>query len=262
MSTPNVKPIGRVRHLSEDRSALEIAPPYRQGADGIEPGGRVQVLYWMHKLAPHSREALKVHPRGDKARPRQGVFGLRSPMRPNPIGVSMARVERVEGSRLVVSGLDALDGSPLVDIKGSRGRGEVRRLVATWGRIHDAIVSRLGEELGAERVREMLHQPMWELGQGAAAERRDDAEAIGREIMGFEASWDIEGRVLEAGPERFVREVTDCPWAYFRPLSCRVLAWWMEGFCEGLNERFRYSLEKLIPEGAASCVWQIARKRE
>ena len=258
----SVRKIGQVHKLPAEESILEIAPEYQGALDGIASGSRVEVLYWMHQLQPDQRKVLKVHPQGDETRPRKGVFALRSPMRPNPIGVSVARVERVEGNRLVVTGLDALDGSPLIDVKASSGRAEVRRLVGTWGHIHDAMVSRLEDELGGEGVREVFYGPLWELGRRAAEQRRQDAEAIGREIMSFEASWDIQGRVVESGPDGFVREVTDCPWSYFHPLSCRVLAWWMEGFCHGLNSQFQYSLEELIPEGDPNCVWAIVRKRE
>ncbi|MFW6164529.1 MAG: tRNA (N6-threonylcarbamoyladenosine(37)-N6)-methyltransferase TrmO [Planctomycetota bacterium] len=262
MLTLDVQPIGQVRRLADDRSALDINPAYLGAAADIQPGDRIDVLYWMHQLEPSDCQRLRVHPRGDPSRPRRGVFSLRSPMRPNPIGVSAVQVVEVEGDRLVVSGLDAQDGSPVIDIKSQRGRGEVRRLVETWGRIHDAMVSAIEAASGTGRVRELLYEPIRELGRRAASGHAEDAEAIGREILRFEALWDIEGRVVEAGPERFVREVTACPWDYFHPLSCRVLAWWMEGFCEGLNAEFGYSLERLVPEGDACCRWTIARRNE
>jgi len=71
----------------------------------------------MHELGKAERRSLRVHPRGDIATPRRGVFALRSPMRPNPIGVSEVEVVEVRATGLVVIGLDARDGSPLIDIK-------------------------------------------------------------------------------------------------------------------------------------------------
>jgi len=74
-------------------------------------------LYWMHELTHSERRLLRVHPRGDKSVAPRGVFSLRSPMRPNPIGVSEVDVIEVRDAGLVVVGLDARPGSPLVDIK-------------------------------------------------------------------------------------------------------------------------------------------------
>jgi len=117
----NLTPIGAVKRLSEREFALEIAPAYREGLHGIACSDRLDVLYWMHKLDPDRRKLLKVHPRGNQGRPLKGVFGLRSPMRPNPIGVSATVVRRVEQDKLIVDPFDAKDGSPIVDIKAARG---------------------------------------------------------------------------------------------------------------------------------------------
>ena len=102
---------------------VEIAPEYTDGLLGIKPGDRLDVLYWMHKLDAAKRDLLQVHPRGDRSRPLKGVFGLRSPMRPNPIGVTIVEVLRIERNRVFVSGLDALDGAPVVDMKSARRQG-------------------------------------------------------------------------------------------------------------------------------------------
>lgn len=115
----NIEPIGTVRVLSGDESVLEIAPAYEDGLDGIRVGDRLRVLYWMHELPDGGRRALKVHPRGDRNRPLKGVFALHSPMRPNPIGVTVVSVTHIEDNRLFVSGLDARDGSPVIDVKGA-----------------------------------------------------------------------------------------------------------------------------------------------
>jgi len=113
----DIEAIGKVRTLGPKESALEIDPAFEDGLHGISAGDRLQVLYWMHELDADARKILKVHPRGDATRPLKGVFGVRSPMRPNPIGVSSVCVTRIESNCIVVTGLDAHDGSPVIDVK-------------------------------------------------------------------------------------------------------------------------------------------------
>lgn len=99
---------------SERIGTLEIFPQYQEGLDGIIPGQTIVVLFWLHKS---TRDILKVYPRGDKSRGLRGVFATRSPVRPNPIAISELKVQAVHGNRLEVSGLDILDGTPILDIK-------------------------------------------------------------------------------------------------------------------------------------------------
>jgi tRNA-Thr(GGU) m(6)t(6)A37 methyltransferase TsaA len=80
----------------------------------IQPGDRVVVLTWLH-LA--DRTVFRVHPRDDARQPLRGVFSTRSADRPNPIGMHVVRVLAVDGPRLRVHGLEAIDGTPVVDIK-------------------------------------------------------------------------------------------------------------------------------------------------
>lgn len=93
---------------------LEIFPQYQEGLDGISAGQTIVVLFWLHKS---NRETLKVYPRGDKTRGLRGVFATRSPARPNPIAISELYVLRVNKNLIEVSGLDILDGTPILDIK-------------------------------------------------------------------------------------------------------------------------------------------------
>lgn len=116
----NIEPIGKVIVRSAEESILEIDPAHKEGLCGIAVGDRVQVLYWMHELEEPDRQVLKVYPQGNRNRALTGVFALRSPMRPNPIGVSDVRVARIVENSVVVTGLDALDGSPVLDVKKSR----------------------------------------------------------------------------------------------------------------------------------------------
>jgi tRNA-Thr(GGU) m(6)t(6)A37 methyltransferase TsaA len=85
-----------------------------EGLEGIEPGDEVIVLTWFDRA---SRDVLRLHPRGDPSRPLQGVFNTRSPDRPNPIGLHRVEVVSIEGPRVLVRRLEALDGTPIVDVK-------------------------------------------------------------------------------------------------------------------------------------------------
>jgi tRNA-Thr(GGU) m(6)t(6)A37 methyltransferase TsaA len=93
---------------------IVIRESVAEGLHGIDPGADVIVLTWLHRAA---RDVLRTHPRGDLARPEQGVFATRSPDRPNPIGLHRVEVTAVEGTRLSVRHLEAIDGTPVLDIK-------------------------------------------------------------------------------------------------------------------------------------------------
>lgn len=84
------------------------------GLDGIEPGDEVIVVTWLDRAR---RDVLRVHPRSDKSRPQQGVFGTRSPDRPNPIGLHRVEILAIEAARIRVRNLEAVDGTPVVDVK-------------------------------------------------------------------------------------------------------------------------------------------------
>ena len=84
------------------------------GLEGIAAGDELLVLTWLDRA---SRDVLRVHPRGDLTRELEGVFNTRSPDRPNPIGLHRVTVVAVEGARLRVHDLEALDGTPIVDVK-------------------------------------------------------------------------------------------------------------------------------------------------
>ena len=99
---------------SERVGTLEIYPEYQDGLDGISAGQTIVVLFWLHQA---SRDLLKVYPRGDRSKGLRGVFATRSPVRPNPIAISELNVQAVDGNQIEVSGLDILDGTPILDIK-------------------------------------------------------------------------------------------------------------------------------------------------
>ncbi len=111
-------PVGVAYKTDENKvMRIEIYAEYVEALEGIEKLSYIDVLYWMHKLTEKDRRKLKVHPRGDLSKPLTGVFATRSPMRPNPIGLTRVRLLRRERNVLFVEGLDALDGSPIIDIK-------------------------------------------------------------------------------------------------------------------------------------------------
>ena len=122
-----VRPIGTVESPLVDVSeapnqgdegapdaVLVLDPELATAVKDIEAGDRVVVLTWLHRAR---RDVLEVHPRSDMHRPLTGVFSTRSPDRPNPIGLHTVEVLAVDGVRVRVRGLEAIDGTPVLDIK-------------------------------------------------------------------------------------------------------------------------------------------------
>ena len=103
-----------IPELQAQPTQIVIDPQYADGLLGIEPGSDLLVLYFIDRARD---DVLQVHPRGDFSRPLRGVFATRSPSRPNRIGLTSIRVLAVNGTTLDVIGLDALDGTPVLDIK-------------------------------------------------------------------------------------------------------------------------------------------------
>jgi tRNA-Thr(GGU) m(6)t(6)A37 methyltransferase TsaA len=123
----HLQPIGRVESPLADRATaprqgnegspdawLNIDARFRAALDGLQAGDEVIVLTWLDRAR---RDVLVVHPRGDPANPLQGVFNTRSPDRPNPIGLHRVRILAIEGTRIQVRDLEAIDRTPIVDLK-------------------------------------------------------------------------------------------------------------------------------------------------
>lgn len=120
-----LKPIGFVRtkavgdevkdktHLAQILLKRELTP----ALDGIADFSHVFVLFWLHEITAKERETGKVHPRGRQDMPLLGVFATRTNLRPNPIGLTLCELVKVEGNVLTVRGLDAYDGTPVLDVK-------------------------------------------------------------------------------------------------------------------------------------------------
>jgi tRNA-Thr(GGU) m(6)t(6)A37 methyltransferase TsaA len=102
---------------------LALEPAVADGLEGLAAGDRLVVLTWLDRA---DRSVLRTHPRGDLARPEHGVFVTRSPDRPNPIGLHEVSVLAVDGLRIRVGPLEALDGTPVVDLKPVLSRVEDR----------------------------------------------------------------------------------------------------------------------------------------
>ncbi|HEU0025487.1 MAG TPA: tRNA (N6-threonylcarbamoyladenosine(37)-N6)-methyltransferase TrmO [Ktedonobacterales bacterium] len=93
---------------------IEVDPGVAQGLEGIRVGDAIIVITWLHQAR---RDTLKTHPRNDPAQPELGVFATRSPDRPNPLGLHRVTVRAIEGRRLQVGPIEAIDGTPVLDIK-------------------------------------------------------------------------------------------------------------------------------------------------
>ena len=122
----NLKAIGTIRNDVEEPgrrdwqnivSEIVIDDEFLEALDSIEEFSHIIILYWMHKLDQSQRSVLKVHPRGQQDLPLVGVFSSRSPARPNPIGMTVVRLIGRENNILKVMGTDALNGTPVLDIK-------------------------------------------------------------------------------------------------------------------------------------------------
>jgi tRNA-Thr(GGU) m(6)t(6)A37 methyltransferase TsaA len=125
--TFELTPIGRVESPLTDPAAapkqgdegapdawLVFDPGMLEALEGLRPGDEVLVLTWLDRAR---RDVLRVHPRGDPSRAQQGVFSTRSPHRPNPVGLHRVRIASIDGARVQVHGLEAVDGTPIADVK-------------------------------------------------------------------------------------------------------------------------------------------------
>jgi tRNA-Thr(GGU) m(6)t(6)A37 methyltransferase TsaA len=133
MSDPayQLEPVGWVESPLTDRAAapkqgdegaplasIVFRPEIWEAAVDLRVGDEILVLTWLHQA---QRDILSVHPRGDPNRPRQGVFSTRSPDRPNPIGLHRVTIVSVAQNAITVRNLEAIDGTPVIDVKPALG---------------------------------------------------------------------------------------------------------------------------------------------
>jgi tRNA-Thr(GGU) m(6)t(6)A37 methyltransferase TsaA len=122
-----LRPVGVIRSVLKTRSTapkqgsegapdawLEVKSFAAQALDGLSAGDAIMVITWFHRA---KRDVMKVHPRSDPSRRLTGVFATRSPDRPNPLGLHPVTVRRVVKNRLRIGPIEAIDGTPVVDIK-------------------------------------------------------------------------------------------------------------------------------------------------
>lgn len=126
VSSPLTDPESAPRQPDEGAPGawLEFDPAVAEGLSGLRPGDKMLVLTWLDRAR---RDLLSVHPRGDVSRPPEGVFNTRSPHRPNPIGLHHVEITAVEGCRVQVRALEALDGTPILDFKPALDEDIARR---------------------------------------------------------------------------------------------------------------------------------------
>ena len=143
LSSMTLKPIGIVSNGIKQRqkydayqeitSEIVVNDSLTEALDNLDEFSHIIVIYWMHQH-PVEPPSTKAHPMGNREIPLKGVFATRSPHRPNPIGMSTARLLQRQDNVLTVEGLDAIDGTPVIDIKphipGADSKAGVR--VPSW----------------------------------------------------------------------------------------------------------------------------------
>jgi len=133
-----VVPVGRVRSSLVRRAeaprqgdegapeaTVEVYEEYAAALDGLAEGQHILLFTWLHES---QRSLLRVHPRDDRSRPLAGVFATRSADRPNPIGLHPVHLLAIDRCTLIVAGLEAIDGTPVLDIKPVLGVPTTRRV--------------------------------------------------------------------------------------------------------------------------------------
>jgi tRNA-Thr(GGU) m(6)t(6)A37 methyltransferase TsaA len=120
-----ITPIGFVKRTSPSEdvknknliSKIVLKKNLTKALDSVENFSHIYVIFWLHKISATGKTVLKVHPRGKAELPLVGIFATRTPNRPNPIGLTLVELVKREENILWVKGLDAFDGTPVLDIK-------------------------------------------------------------------------------------------------------------------------------------------------
>ncbi|MBN1317185.1 MAG: tRNA (N6-threonylcarbamoyladenosine(37)-N6)-methyltransferase TrmO [Anaerolineales bacterium] len=113
INDPDYTPYSR-EEIKSVESRIVLNPDLTEGLTGYSPGQQMMILFYIHRSKTSN---LLQHPRGDVSKSKRGVFNLRSPHRPNPIGVTVVEILQIVDNKIHVRGLDAIDGTPVLDIK-------------------------------------------------------------------------------------------------------------------------------------------------
>ncbi len=111
------KAVGQEVRQKGALSSIILRQELADAVEGLDEFSHAFILFWMHEITPDERRIVKTHPRGRRDLPFLGVLATRSPHRPNPIGLTLVEIVKVEGHVLTVRNLDAFDGTPVLDIK-------------------------------------------------------------------------------------------------------------------------------------------------
>ena len=120
-----LKPIGVVKTTAvgnevKDKtkiSRIVIRNELAEALEGVDSFSHLFVLFWLHQISNDQRKTLKIHPRGRRDLPLLGIFATRTLLRPNPVALTLVELIKIEGNVLTVRGLEAFDGTPVLDIK-------------------------------------------------------------------------------------------------------------------------------------------------
>ena len=144
-----LNPIGRVKTEAvgdevKDKSRISriiIRDELVEALEGVDGFSHLFVLFWLNQISSKQQVKLKVHPRGRLDMPLLGVFATRTSLRPNPIGLTLVELLKVEGNTLTVRGLDAFDGTPILDIKpfDSWDNAEKARVPDWWIKLNEKL---------------------------------------------------------------------------------------------------------------------------
>ena len=125
LSEIKLKPIGFVQTEAVGKevrdknliSQIIVSEDLTEALEGVKEFSHLFVLFWLHEIYDENRKIMKVHPRGRIDIPLLGIFATRTPHRPNPIGLTRVKLLKIEGNTLTIQGLDAYNGTPVLDIK-------------------------------------------------------------------------------------------------------------------------------------------------
>jgi len=136
-SSYQIFPVGFVRK-KDQTTEIEIQKKFSAALSGLDEFSHMYVLYWFHENdTPQQRRILQVHPRNDKRNPLTGVFATHSPVRPNLLALTICRVVAIRENRIEIDGIDANDGTPVIDIKSYNMKDEAAPpfRIPEWARV-------------------------------------------------------------------------------------------------------------------------------